>query len=209
MAKLLYIQASPLAEFSYSVAVCSAFLETYRKANPRDNVKTLDLWEADLPEFGAMAARGKYAILHGRAHTEEERAAWAAVEAVIEQFKAADKYALAVPMWNFGIPYRLKHYIDIIVQPTYTFAYDPGAGYRGLVTGRPAFIAYARGGQYEGTDMKAFDHQKTYLEMILAFMGFQDIRSVIVEPTLNDGPEVAARKRDAAVAEARRIAQSF
>ena len=49
-------------------------------------------------------------------------------------------------MWNFSIPYRLKHYLDIIIQPTYTFSYTPETSYQGLVTGKPIFIAYARGG---------------------------------------------------------------
>lgn len=45
------------------------------------------------------------------------------VEDVIEQFTAADKYLFSLPMWNFGIPYKLKHYIDVIVQPGYTFSF--------------------------------------------------------------------------------------
>ena len=28
-------------------------------------------------------------------------------------------------MWNFGIPYALKYYIDAIVQPGYLFQYTP------------------------------------------------------------------------------------
>ena len=35
------------------------------------------------------------------------------VETLIADFTAADKYVLATPMWNFGVPYRLKHYIDL------------------------------------------------------------------------------------------------
>ena len=37
---------------------------------------------------------------------------------------SADKYVPAIPMWNFGIPYRLKQNINILVQPGYTFSYN-------------------------------------------------------------------------------------
>ena len=79
---------------------------------------------------------------------------WKGVERVIEAFKSADKYVFSVPMWNFGIPWRLKQYIDILVQPGSTFRYDE-EGYRGLVTGKRAFLAYARGGEYGAPEAAA------------------------------------------------------
>lgn len=54
-------------------------------------------------------------------------------------------------MWNFGIPYRLKQYIDILVQPGYTFSYSPEQGYTGLVN-KPAAVVYARGGDYSSKE---------------------------------------------------------
>ena len=210
MGRILYIEASPRGERSESIAVANAFLAAYREAHPDDEVETLNVFEADLVAFDGLAVNGKYAILHGQGHTEEEAAAWRAVEALADHFKAADAYVLAVPMWNFGIPYRLKHYLDILVQPTLTFSFSPETGYTGLVTGKRAFVAYARGGEYpEGTEAGAFDFQKKYLELILGFMGITDIRSAVIEPTLMGGPDVAKQKLADATARAREIAASF
>jgi FMN-dependent NADH-azoreductase len=47
-------------------------------------------------------------------------------------------------MWNFGIPYVLKHYIDILVQPGDIFSYPPDTGYSGHVTGKPVMLVCAR-----------------------------------------------------------------
>ncbi len=210
MSKLLYIQASPRAGRSHSIAVADAFVESYRQHNPDDEILTVDIFKADLLPFDGLAVQAKYTILHGQKHSQEELDAWKAVEAIIEEFKSADKYVMAVPMWNFGIPYRLKHYIDIIVQPGYTFSYTPEEGYKGLVTGKPVFIAYARGGEYPpGTDYEAFDLQKKYLELIMGFMGFTDIRAVVVEPTLMGGPDVAKGKREAAIEQAKQMGRNF
>jgi FMN-dependent NADH-azoreductase len=210
MSKLLYIQASPRSGRSHSIAVADAFVESYRKNNPDDEIVTLDIFKADLLPFDGLAVQAKYTILHGQKHSQEELDAWKAVEAVIEEFTSADKYVMAVPMWNFSIPYRLKHYIDIIVQPGYTFSYTPEEGYKGLVTGKPIFIAYARGGEYPpGTNYEAFDLQKRYLELILGFMGFTDIRAVAVDPTLMGGPDVGKAKREAAIEQAKQMGRDF
>lgn len=209
MSKVLYIQASPRGERSKSVAVTEAFLDAYRQAHPDDEIDTLNLFEIDLPPFDGLALQAKYTILHGQEHSQEELAAWRAVEAVIDRFKSADKYVLAVPMWNFGIPYRLKHYIDILVQPTYTFSYTRAEGYRGLVVGKPAFIAYARGGDYSAEGAGAFDLQTAYVKLILGFIGVTDVRSVVAEPTLMAGPDVADEKLKAAIAKAKDLAAAF
>jgi FMN-dependent NADH-azoreductase len=210
MAKLLYIEASPRKDRSASVKVAGEFLEAYRQARPNDQVEILDLWKEELPPFDGDIITAKYRILHGESHTAAEKEAWRAVEDIIVHFKGFDKYLFSLPMWNFGIPYVLKHYIDILVQPGYTFAYSPDSGYTGLVTGKPAAIVYARGGAYPpGTPDEAYDLQKRYLETILGFIGFTGLRSIIIEPTLMLGHGEYAKLLEEKRAEARMLAAQF
>jgi FMN-dependent NADH-azoreductase len=210
MSNILYIKASPRTGRSHSIAVADAFVDSYRQIHPEDKIEILELFEKPLPAFDLAAATAKYKIMHGQEHSQDDQKIWAEIVSVIEEFKSPDKYVLAVPMWNFSIPYRLKQYIDIIVQPSYTFSVTQDGNYEGLVKDKPIFIAYARGGEYPpGTDYEGFDLQKRYLELILAFMGFSDIRSVIVGPTLAGGADVAKQKRDEAVERARQMAEEF
>jgi len=209
MAKLLYIEASPRKERSASIEVAKAFVGEYRKTNPGDTVDTLDLWTTPLPEFNGEVIDAKYAILHGHEQTPGQKAAWKAVEAVIERFKGADKYLFSLPMWNFGIPYKLKHYIDVLVQPTYTFSFSPKEGYKGLVLGKKAAVVYARGGAYPaGSGGEAFDLQKKYMELFLGFIGFTDVTPVVIEPTLGK-PESVTKLKTEAVERARSVAGAF
>jgi FMN-dependent NADH-azoreductase len=166
--------------------VAHAFVSAYREANPSDEIKTINVFDMDLPRFDGLALQAKYRILHGKDPTPEEHVAWKAVEDVIAEFTAADKYLISVPMWNFGIPYALKHYIDVLVQPGYTFSFSPEEGYQGLVTGRKAAVVYARGGSYADADSRPYDMQQPYVELILGFIGITDVTSVVVEPTLQD-----------------------
>jgi FMN-dependent NADH-azoreductase len=192
MSRLLHIQASPRGDRSASTTVARQFIDAYRQVRPGDVIETLDLWETALPQFSGAAIDAKYAILHGQVHTPEQSRAWASVVRVAEQFKAADKYVFSLPMWNFGIPYKLKHWIDVLVQPGLTFSFSPETGYTGLVTGKPALAIFARGGAYgPGTGMEAYDAQSTYLKQVLGFIGVTDVKTVFVEPTL------AASKEDA------------
>ena len=209
MSKLLYIQASPRGERSFSIAVADAVVDVYRKAHPEDSVTVMNLFQKELPPFDGFALNAKYAILSGKQHTADELSAWKKIVAVCDEFKSADKYVLATPMWNFGIPYRLKHYLDVLIQPTLTFSFSPETGYTGLVTGKPAVVVCARGGEYPpGSPMQAWDFQSRYIQTILGFIGFTDIRTLVVEPTLGD-PEAAGKRREETIAKARELAASF
>lgn len=209
MTNLLYIQASPRGERSHSIAAADAFVAAYREKDPSVNVTVLNVFDADLPAFDGPGVSGRYKLGQGLEAMPAEKDAWDKVLKVIAQFKAADKYVFAVPMWNFGIPYRLKQYVDLVAHPTHTFGYNEN-GYFGLVTGKPAFVAYSRGGEYPvGTPYENYDFQKRYFETFLGFVGFTDITSVVVEPTLAGGPDVAVEKRKAAIKQAEELAKTF
>lgn len=209
MSKLLYIESSPRKDRSSSIKITKAFLDAYQKAHPQDEVDKLDLWTAKLPPFDGDTINAKYRILHGQEHTSQEAAAWNEVVAVFDRFRLADKYVFSIPMWNFGIPYKLKHYIDVITQPGLSFSYSPQEGYKGLVTGKPAAVIYARGGEYSSNDTVAsMDFQKPYVEMWLGFIGFTDIRPILIEPTLT-APEAVEQTEASAINRVVELAKTF
>ncbi|HRU15766.1 MAG TPA: NAD(P)H-dependent oxidoreductase [Anaerohalosphaeraceae bacterium] len=208
MSKILYIQSSPRQERSKSIQTADAFLKAYQKLHPADSVETMNLFEADLPRFDGPAAEARYTILHGQNPAAQHRQIWAQIEKVIGHFTQADKYLLAVPMWNFSIPWRLKQYLDLLIQPTYTFRVGEN-GYEGLVKDKPIMVVYARGSAYPAdSPAAAIDFQKKYLEWALSFIGFQKIGSIVVEPTLGDAAarENALKK---AMEEAQKAAETF
>ncbi len=210
MARLLYIESSPRKDRSASIQVAKTFIEKYQETHPDDKIDSIDLWKTDLPSFDGETINAKYAIMQGEKHSDAQVKAWSSVERTIDDFKSADKYLISLPMWNFGIPYKLKHYIDVLVQPGYTFSFSPDEGYKGLVTGKPAALVYARGGAYKaGTDTGSFDLQKAYMELILGFIGFTDIKSIVVEPMLMSTPEDKAKIIGAAKEQARNMAAAY
>ena len=208
MSKLLYIEASPRKDRSASIAVAHEFLDAYQAKNPGDEIDTIDLWYFPLPEFTGDVLDAKYAILHGQQHTPEQVGAWHAVVNVFDRFTSADGYLFSLPMWNFGIPYKLKHLIDVLTQPGLAFNFSPETGYTGLVTGRPATVIHARGGEYPpGSETEQFDLQKRYMDLWLGFIGLTEIQSIVVEPTLDQNR--AEEARQAAIRQARAMGADF
>ncbi len=207
MSRVLYIKASPQTERSYSATAAQAFLESYHQSNPNDEIITLDLFKEELPAFDLEAATAKYKIMHGQDHSEQDKHIWQRIVSIIDHFKSADKYVLAVPMWNFSIPYRLKQYVDIIVQPGQTFTVSADGNYEGLVKGKPVVVFYARGGTYP--EASPVDFQKPYIELILGFIGLTDVKSILVESTLAEGPEAAQKSKANAIKQANELARQF
>lgn len=205
MATLLYIESSPRKERSHSIAVARAFLDAYEKANPDDTVDTIDLWDLTLPEFDGATINAKYQVMHGDSPTGAQQQAWGFVKEHFERFNSADKYLLSVPMWNFSVPYKLKHYIDVITQPGLAFNMTDD-GFEGLIDGKAA-VMYARGGSYGGEAGQAMDYQKRYLDLWLGFVGITDVASVICSPTAN--PDKASDARAMAIKEAGELGGKF
>jgi FMN-dependent NADH-azoreductase len=106
---------------------------------------------------------------------------------------AADTLVLGAPMHNFSIPTTLRAWFDHVLRPQVTFGYS-AAGPKGLVTGKRAILALARGGPYaEGQ----FDHQESYLRELLAFIGITEVDVVRAGRTA-----MGAEVREASIAEA-------
>jgi len=210
MAHVLHVQASPRGDESFSIRTARAFLEAYAKTHPGDTIETLDLAARPPIEFRGEAAGAKMQILGGQAPTADQAKAWARVTETIRHLKKADKLLVSSPMWNFALPYRLKHYIDVVVQPGETFRYTPEGKVEGLLAGRPCLLILARGGRYEpGTPGEAMDFQLPYLKAVLGFIGIEKVGVILVEPTAAEGPDAAKKTLDAAIADARRRAADF
>ncbi|QAU45666.1 FMN-dependent NADH-azoreductase [Bradyrhizobium guangzhouense] len=192
MSKLLYIKASPRGSASKSSAVADVYVATLRDRLPDLVVDTLDLAQERLPEFDGDKVAAKMAVIAGQAHEGRQKTAWDEITAVANRFISADRYLIAAPMWNGGIPYRLKQYIDVIHQPGLLWGLDPQTGYFGLLKNKKAVLALTSGAFGPSMPSPAFgvDHHSTYLRDWLNQAGVTDIEEIRFQPTLlNPDPE--------------------
>lgn len=186
MTKLLFIQASPRGEQSKSIQVAQAYVDALTAARPALEVDVLPLWEVELPAFDGDKAAAKVAVMLGQEQSAVQKTGWDQVVEIASRFMSADRYLFAVPMWNGGIPYRLKHYIDIIHQPGLLWGLKPETGYFGLLENKHATLVLTAGAYADGRPSPAFgvDHQSTYLRSWLNQAGVTAIDDLRFQPTL-------------------------
>jgi FMN-dependent NADH-azoreductase len=107
--------------------------------------------------------------------------------AILDQFLAADTVIIGAPMYNFALPSQLKAWIDRIAVSGKTFRYTEN-GPEGLAKGKKVIVVSTRGGVYSSGPAAALDHQESYLQAVLGFLGVTDIEFIRAEG-LNMGPE--------------------
>ncbi|MFI7602304.1 FMN-dependent NADH-azoreductase [Actinoplanes sp. NPDC049681] len=208
MTKLLHISASPRGPRSESLAIATTFLGTARDTDPGLTIEEYDLWDGTLPAFGPDAAAAKMAVFAGEQPQGTAAGAWNAAIETFRRFDAADRYLFSVPMWNAGIPYILKQFIDVVSQPGMVFGFDPTAGYTGLLKGKRAAVIYTSAvyGPGRGPGFGS-DFQAPYLEDWLRWAGVDDIRTIHFRPNLATAD--AEEGRRLAHAQARDLAKVF
>lgn len=186
MTKLLYIKASPRGADSKSSALADSYLQVLSARHPDIEVDTLDLAKERIPNFDGDKVAAKMAVMSGQSDGGAHKTAWDEIVAVANRFVAANQYLIAVPMWNGGIPYRLKQYIDVIHQPGLLWQLDPKTGYFGLLKDKKAVLALTSGAFGPAMPSPAFgvDHHSTYLRSWLQQAGISDIDELRFQPSL-------------------------
>jgi FMN-dependent NADH-azoreductase len=181
--RLLHVVATPRSHESNTVRVSNALLEQLYLKHDDLSVDVLDLFKADLPAVAGENIESKYKLMTGQELDSRHRSSWDAIEASIKRFLEADVYLLSVPMWNFGVPYALKYYIDAIVQPGYLFRYNEHGVPEGLVTGKRMIVVTSSGADYSrNSPLQPLDFVEPYLRTIFNFIGIADIHFVCAQP---------------------------
>jgi len=203
MSHILHVVSSPRGQRSASKEVADHFLAAWQTQYPDDTVDTLDVWQTPMPAFDGEALGAKYAALEGRERTPAEKQVWDDIAALAERFRQAQLIVFGVPMWNYGIPYQLKHLIDVVSQKDLLFSFDE-RGLQGLLTSTKAITIAARGAELGGM----IEHQNGYMATWCKMVGIREHHDIVIEKTLY-GPDADKQARqaanDAAVALAKQI----
>jgi FMN-dependent NADH-azoreductase len=196
--RVLHIEASPRRQRSGSSLLAAEFLERVSGLNPVVEVDRLDVWAERLPEFDGAALEARYNRLAGRPWTAEQQDAWNSIEMLVQRVDRADAILVSTPMWNLGIPYRLKHLIDVVTQPGLSFRFELGVGFTPLLRNRPvAAIVTSSGDFSNGESYGRPDLAGVYLKAAFRFIGLDSMNVVRVEPTVGPSEAIEAGRAQA------------
>ncbi|WP_404461455.1 FMN-dependent NADH-azoreductase [Sutcliffiella horikoshii] len=184
MAKVLYITAHPHDDtLSYSMAVGKAFIDTYKEANPSDEIVLVDLYKEHIPHIDADVFSGWGKLQTGKGFEElsdEEKRKVSRLSELTEQFIGADKYVFVTPLWNFSFPPVMKAYLDSVAVAGKTFKYT-AEGPVGLLTDKKAIHIQARGGIYSEGPSAGMEMGHRYLTVLMQFFGVPSFEGLFVE----------------------------
>lgn len=148
--------------------------------NPEDilNFEECDVWGPQLPKFDRDVMQRVWKARHG-SEDPEDLAAFKPIQDLAQQILRADFLVITSPIWNFGVPYALKQYIDCIVQPGLTFRDADAEGpSRPYFKGRPLIVISSSGGKAPPANE---DYVFPFLQRIFAMCGFDDAHRVAIE----------------------------
>ena len=120
MKKLLYITVnSKPEEISASKTVGRAFVNRFIERHSDFKLEELDLYDCHIPRLeyqyfekrNAMINEGDFNKLDKKQQEEVHK-----IVKLTDQFKEADMYVIAAPLWSLSFPAPLKEYIDCIVM---------------------------------------------------------------------------------------------
>ena len=190
--KLLHIDSSILGANSVSRQLTQNITAQWRASHPGTVVEYLDL-AVNGPSHLSVDSIGFRIPPASPELSEVQKRENAISEALVSQFLAADVVVIGAPLYNFTIPSQLKSWIDRIAQGGRTFTYTD-KGPKGLAGGKTVIVALSRGGVYSTSEGgRAMEHQETYLQTILGFLGVTDIRFVRAEGiAMGEAPKAQA-----------------
>lgn len=185
MTRILHIIGSPRGQDSNSSTLAITYINAQLKKDPDINVDTLNLWVENLPEFSGDQASAKMTFFGVGEMNNSLKSVWDDIVEIANRFTSADEIVISVPMWNGSIPYKLKHYIDIITQPGLLFGFTPETGYSGLLENKKATVFYTSGVYSpDANEIYGTDFHSTYLSWWFGMIGINDIKAVRFQPSL-------------------------
>jgi len=160
------------AAHSYESLVSTATRQLTEQLQIPFRLKAVDLFR-ELDHYDSGYAISKLRMLQGHG-TAEDEAKFAPVLAMAEEINLVDVLLISTPMWNYSVPYHLKHYIDIVIQPGINFKEKRGEAPKAVRPGRPLLLITSAG----GAASPGRDYLGPYLKLIFSLVGFDRVFQV-------------------------------
>ena len=193
--RLLHVIASPRGARSRSRCVADHFLRHLVGAQ----VEELDLWAEALPELDGAMLESRYRLIAGEPVEERFVSQWDELRARVDHLLSFDAWLFSTPMWNFGVPYRLKHYLDLVIQPTMAFTNDPSGTITAHGADKIAILVGAGALDIRpGSALAPLDFNLAHLAQCLRiYFGVSEVHELRIVPTFGNVQTVENAMADA------------
>ncbi len=188
MKKLLYITANSKNEQdSSSKTVGRRLVDAILESGPEIQLQELDLYKEHIPQLKGCYFGGRSAIVSAEARSSlssGEQNEVQTIETLCEQFRDADIYVLAAPMWSLSFPAPVKEYIDCIIQSGKTIEFENNKPH-GLLGNKHRFFIYVQssGANIPWIMRATLNKGLNYVHEIMKFIGIDTFEELLVDGT--------------------------
>lgn len=188
MKKLLYITVnSKPEELSASKTVGRAFVNKFLEKHKEFILEELDLYQCHIPRLeyeyfekrNCMIKEEDFSKLNEKQQEEVHK-----IVKLVDQFKEADLYVIAAPMWSLSFPAPLKEYIDCIVMDGKTITISENK-MEGLLNDKPRAMIYIQssGAPIPWMLRSIFNKGLDYVRDIMKYIGIKKFEELLVDGT--------------------------
>ena len=190
MKKLLYITVnSKPEEKSTSKTVGRAFVNRFLEKHNDFELEELDLYDCHIPRLEFEYFEKRNSMVNGDVYNKlnkKQQEEIDKIDELTEQFKKADMYVIAAPMWSLSFPAPLKEYIDCIVMDGKTIRIKEDK-VEGLLDDKPRGMLYIQssGGSIPWILRPIMNKGLNYVRDIMETMGIRRFEELLVDGTGN------------------------
>ena len=188
MKKLLYITVnSKPEEMSASKIVGRAFVNRFLELHNDFELEELDLYEAHIPRLEHEYFSGKNSMINKEEFNKLDKTQQDEISKIVEltnQFKEADMYVIATPMWSLSFPAALKEYLDCVIMDGRTISVKEDK-VEGLLNDKPRGMVYVQssGGSIPWILKPVMNKGLNYVHDIVGTMGIKQFEELLVDGT--------------------------
>lgn len=188
MKKLLYITVNSKPEnMSASKTVGRAFVNRFIELHNDFKVEELDLYETTLPRLQYQYFEKRNCLIEKEDFNKLNKKGQDEIHQIvklIDQFKEADMYVIAAPMWSLSFPAPLKEYIDCIIADGRTIEISEDK-IEGLLNDKQRGMVYIQssGGPVPWILKAVMNKGLNYVESIMKVAGIKRFEELLVDGT--------------------------
>lgn len=188
MKKLLYITVnSKPEEMSASKKVGRAFVDRFLELHNDFKLEELDLYNCHIPRLEYQYFEKRNAMIKEEDFNKLDIKQQEEVHKIVkltDQFKEADMYVIAAPMWSLSFPAPLKEYIDCVVMDGKTISINEN-NIEGLLNDKPRGMVYIQssGGNIPWILRMVMNKGLNYVRDIMKTIGIKRFEELLVDGT--------------------------
>ncbi|MPQ44372.1 FMN-dependent NADH-azoreductase [Clostridium tarantellae] len=188
MKKLLYITVNSKPEqLSSSKKVGRIFINKFLEKHNEFQLEEIDLYNTHLPRLEYPYFEKRNCVVNKddfNKLSEKDKEEVHTIVKLCDQFKEADIYVIAAPMWSLSFPAPLKEYLDCVIQDGKTIEINENK-IIGLLEDKPRSFLYIQssGGPIPWILKGTLNKGINYVEDLMKIVGIKKFNELLIDGT--------------------------